>query len=111
MDNLSLVLICTTEHCEYCLQDRSFNKAALITETIYFSAGCSIELEDKVILTGGVIDGVDSSTVSIYDNNGWLRDLPNLQYTRRNHGCGHYVNDRNKIVSWLLRRFFGIFIK
>ena len=77
---------------------------------MYFSGGCSIELKKKVILTGGVIDSVDSSTVSIYDNDGWLRDLPNLQYTRRNHGCGHYVNDRNEIVSWLLRRFFSIFI-
>ena len=53
-------------------------------------------------MTGGVIDGEDSSTVSIYDNNGWLRDLPNLQLNRRSHGCGHYFDDRNKIVSWFL---------
>ena len=71
----------------------------MIIDTLYFSGACSIELEDKVILTGGVIDGVDSSTVSIYDNNGWLRDLPNLQSIRRDHGCGHYVDDSNRVVS------------
>ena len=50
-------------------------------------------------MTGGVIDGEDSSTVSIYDNDGWLRDLPNLQSNRRSHGCGHYVDNRKRIVS------------
>ena len=78
----------------------------MIIENLYFSGGCSIELEDKVILTGGVIDGEDSSTVSIYDNDGWLRDLPNLQLNRRSHGCGHYFDDRNKIVSWSLSNIF-----
>ena len=71
----------------------------MITETLYFSAGCSIELEDKVILTGGVIDGETSATVSIYDRKGWLRDLPNLQSARRDHGCGHYVDGSNRVVS------------
>ena len=50
-------------------------------------------------MTGGVIDGDDRSTVSIYDRKGWLRDLPNLQSARRNHGCGHYVDDSNRVVS------------
>ena len=71
----------------------------MIIDTLYFSGACSIELEDKVILTGGVIDGDDSLTVSIYDRNGWLRDLPNLQSIRRDHGCGHYVDNRNRVVS------------
>ena len=71
----------------------------MIIDTLYFSGACSIELEDKVILTGGVIDGDDSLTVSIYDRNGWLRDLPNLQSARRDHGCGHYVDNRNRVVS------------
>ena len=78
----------------------------MIIEILYFSGGCSIELEDKVILTGGVIDGEDSSTVSIYDTDGWLRDLQNLQINRRSHGCGHYFDDRNKIVSWFLSSIF-----
>ena len=50
-------------------------------------------------MTGGVIDGETSATVSIYDRKGWLRDLPNLQTARRDHGCGHYVDDSNRVVS------------
>ena len=71
----------------------------MIIDTLYFSGACSIELEDKVILTGGVIDSEESSIVSIYGRDGWLRDLPNLQSIRRSHGCGHYVDDSNRVVS------------
>ena len=76
----------------------------MIIDSLYFSGGCSIELKKRVILTGGVINGNDSSTVSIYGRNGWLRDLPNLQLNRRNHGCGHYVDDRSNTVSWIFKK-------
>ena len=56
-------------------------------------------MEEKFVFTGGIIDGIDSSTVSIYDNKGWVRNLPNLQNARNNHGCGHYIDDRNNIVG------------
>ena len=82
----------------------------MIIDTLYFSGASSIELEDKVILTGGVIDSEESSTVSIYGRDGWLRDLQNLQSIRRSHGCGHYVDDSNRVVSSLFRRSLNIFI-
>ena len=56
-----------------------------------------------VILTGGywLGDGQTdaSSIVSIYDQNGWRKDLPSLQQERKNHGCGSYNDDENNIVS------------
>ena len=66
---------------------------------LFFSGACPIQLENKVILTGGVIDSVESTTVSVYDRNGWIGNLPNLQTVRRNHGCGHYRDDNDNIVS------------
>ena len=68
-----------------------------------FSGACPIELEDRVILTGGYIVQNGSpdirAIVSIYDENGWRRDLPSLQQKRNSHGCGSYINDDNNIVS------------
>ena len=70
---------------------------------VNFSGTCSIELRDMVILTGGywLGDGQTdaSSIVSIYDQNGWRKDLPSLQQERKNHGCGSYNDDENNIVS------------
>ena len=70
---------------------------------LYFSGTCSIELGDMVILTGGYWLGNGqtdaSSIVSIYDQNGWRKDLPSLQQERKNHGCGFYNDDKNNIVS------------
>ena len=36
--------------------------------------------------------------VSVYSSLGWLEDLPDLLQGRDSHGCGHYVNDGNKMV-------------
>ena len=61
-------------------------------------------LEDLVILTGGHVDVGDGTTdesaiVSVYDKNGWKRDLPSLQQKRKDHGCASYNDDENNIVS------------
>ena len=65
---------------------------------MYFSGACAIELEDNIILTGRVIDMYENTTVSIYDKDGWIRDLPNLQMARRDHGCGYYNDATNNLV-------------
>ena len=70
-----------------------------IYTTCVFSGACTIETEDKVILSGGVLEGGESSIVSIYDEDGWLRDLPNLQSARKDHGCGHYFDERDNLVN------------
>ena len=66
---------------------------------MYFSGACAIEMEETIILTGGVIDNEESTDVSIYNKDGWVRDLPNLQTVRKRHGCGHYIDDSNNLVS------------
>ena len=80
---------------------------------------CSIELEDKVILTGGytyqstvsfIFNLIPpssnsylqaNSTVSVYNFNGWQEDLPSLNQGRYNHGCGHYISQDNSIVKFI----------
>ena len=63
---------------------------------LFLSQACSIQLEDIVILTGG---GYTKNTVSVYSTDGWVEDLPDLLTGRYHHGCGHYVNNENKMVT------------
>ena len=53
-------------------------------------------MEDIVILTGG---GGTRNTVSVYSTEGWVEDLPDLLTGRYDHGCGHYVNNDDKMVT------------
>ena len=70
-------------------------------EKQFFSRACSIELEERVILTGGIYT---KNTVSVYSLSGWIKDLPELLQRRYHHGCGHYVNDVNKMVIFLIHK-------
>ena len=48
-----------------------------------------------MILTGGCSAGEYYTTPRVveYNEDGFLRDLPQLQNHRRDHGCGYYVNE------------------
>jgi len=69
--------------------------------TDYFSlqyntySACSIQLEETVVITGG---SNTLSTASIYSIDGWVEDLPDLLTGRYKHGCGHYINNNDKMV-------------
>ena len=63
---------------------------------IIFSDACTIQLADWVVVTGGTWDG---RTVSVYNVNGWVEDLPGLNQGRDEHGCGYYFDSNNDIVS------------
>lgn len=65
---------------------------------------CSIELEETVILTGGLYT---MNKVSIYTSSGWIEDLPDLLQGRSTHGCGHYMNDDNKMVYLVSGGYVG----
>ena len=66
----------------------------------FLSYACSIQLEDIVILTGGQTDiSTTMNTASVYSTDGWVEDLPDLMTGRYHHGCGHYVNNDNKMVT------------
>jgi len=51
------------------------------------SYACSIPLGDEVVITGGYVSG---TTVSLYNKDGWVRDMPSLNAGRIGHGCTTY---------------------
>ena len=63
---------------------------------------CSIELEDQVIVTGGEFT---RTRVDVYNMEGWVMELPELNPGRRNHGFGHYINSNNKMVNCIFQRY------
>ena len=48
------------------------------------------------MVTGG---GAFQNEVKVYDIDGWVENLPFLNEGRRFHGCGHYVDSFDNIVS------------
>ena len=71
----------------------------IILKYIYYRAACSISLGDKMVLTGGskfIFDGV--KTVSRYDKDGWVEDMPSLNQGRNSHGCTAFIVSGGKQV-------------
>ena len=70
------------------------------TRCMVFRNACSIQFDDKVIITGGIhkFTSSSSTTVSVYTMEGWIEDLPDLLQGRNYHGCGHYNDDNNEEV-------------
>ena len=84
-----------------------------LNKCLYFRHACSIQFNEKVIVTGGYYTGTTFYTtriVSVYNIGGWVEDLPDLNTGRRNHGCGHYVDNNNDIVRLVLFILLLIFI-
>jgi len=64
----------------------------------YRACGFADEDDDTFIITGGEYTGTTVATVSRYNKNGWMEDLPSLNTGRRDHACGSYLNnDGNRI--------------
>ena len=57
---------------------------------------CAINLGSSVIITGGY-DPL--TTVSQYNEAGWVRDLPGLLQGRLYHGCSYYNKEDGTKVS------------
>ena len=77
--------------------DKSLS-ANFTTLTNSFIRHCAIvlELEDKVIMTGGY---PNITRVEGYSVNGFEASLPDLLIGRHLHGCSHFINSDNKQVS------------
>ena len=82
-----------------------------MSKSFNFSGACAIELEDKVVVTGGGYDvygdyyiyyfnteNIVTSKVSVYNIGGWVEDLPDLNTGRYNHGCGNYWDNSNIVI-------------
>ena len=90
-------------HCNIIIVLNTINKC------VYCRAACSIQLNDKVIVTGGQYTETET-TVSVYNIGGWVEDLPDLNTGRSNHGCGHYEDNNNDDVRLFLVLLLLIFI-
>ena len=64
---------------------------------LHFSSACSIELDNKVIVTGGTFN---QTRVFVYNMDGWIMELPQLITGRFGHGCGQYINTDDKMVNY-----------
>ena len=61
------------------------------------TCGFADEDDDSYIITGG--GDYPYTTVSKYNKDGWMEDLPDLNKGRYFHGCGTYLDDNNNRVS------------
>ena len=61
----------------------------------YYRLACSIPLGDKVVLTGGAYT---MKTVSRYDKDGWVGDMPSLNQGRHSHGCTAFVSGGEQVT-------------
>ena len=52
-------------------------------------------MDDKIIVTGGALSyGLAASDKAIvYDDDGFVEDLPPLTLARWGHACGHFITD------------------
>ena len=64
----------------------------------FFSQACSIELEDRVVVTGGG-GYYDGNRVQVYNISGLVETLPNINTPRVGHACGQFLNSDGVIVS------------
>ena len=67
---------------------------------------CSISFYDYVVISGGA--GAPQS-VNVFNENGWVKELPSHIEGRWYHGCGHYNNDVGKLVSYVTDSKFNKF--
>lgn len=91
--------------------DGSMEKKFDLKYRSFFSCAIDDIKSGNVILTGGQ-DGWSSTnmlnTVVRYGENGFVEDLPSINYNRSYHGCGGYYDDGGILVSienFLIRNF------
>ena len=90
---------------------RISTKGSKTPNNIYctFSFACGIEMKEMVVVTGGKVGvvhdwgvgGEFSGRVDVYNENGHKEQFPDLRTPRAHHGCAHFVNSQNRVVSIL----------
>ena len=76
-------------------------KTSLFTEVLLiFSivAACSISFYDFVVISW-------NQNVDVFNENGWVKELPSHIESRQWHGCGYYNNDEGKSVIYVTELF------
>ena len=64
---------------------------------LFYSMACAIPETDTVVITGGGTDTM--TTVSVYNVQGWLEDLPELTTGRSDHACAAYTSGTRRVSS------------
>lgn len=59
---------------------------------IDFRSGCLIPITNSFIITGGAYGGNPISRVILYNEGGWLKNLPDLVVKRFKHGCTSFTS-------------------
>ena len=52
---------------------------------------------DTVVITGGNLNSPMYRRASLYNENGFVKNLGNLTYRRQHHGCTSYVADKKRV--------------
>ena len=71
------------------------------------SWACAIELQDTVVVTGGIRVEISedeyyyigTATVQVYTISGPHEQLPDLLTARYGHGCAYFVDSKDRVVS------------
>ena len=63
------------------------------------ACGFADEDDDTYIITGGSHNYETKTTVSRYNTDGWMEDLPSLNNGRSGHACGTYLDIFDNRVS------------
>jgi len=68
----------------------------------HLRGACGINMKEYIVFTGGYMDKGNThvKTVSMYDMNGWVENLPDLNTARSSHGCGFYYSDKDELVKF-----------
>ena len=61
---------------------------------IYYRYACSISLGDHVVITGGY---AALTTVSRYEESGFVSDMPRLNKGRKAHGCTSFLSGGQQV--------------
>ena len=74
------------------------NISIVIILIFIFSYACTIDLQDRVVVTGGWVNDA-IATVQVYTLSGPQEQLPDLQTPRLDHACAHYLDSQDRAVS------------
>ena len=63
---------------------------------LIFSGSCGVDMGDQYVVIGG---GVGSINVTLYNDYGFVRNLPDLVLGRWNHACARFQNGNGDMVG------------
>ena len=77
---------------------------------LVFSASCGVELGDLYVVTGGIenpnlpnnLKPLGIRKVGLYNDNGFVRNLPDLVMVRYNHACAGFKDINGDMVGVIL---------